>query len=346
MTRRENLIRLRQHWERGDEVLESRPAVLYLEATAVCNLDCPMCPITMHFPEYQYETKWFQIELLPKLAELLPLARRCFLSGGGEPFLHPRFFEIVAAVKSAGAEAIFNSNGTLLDEARALRLIELQADCVSFSVDGSSAETYQAIRRGADFEQVCANIARLSRLKQKRGSERPFLNLQFTLQDRNLNDLGGLVELARRLGIHHVVVEPLTPVFNFNSEYRAYYQAHAVPPAAAAPRLRQIQPEAERAGILLTSHYLDQEQPRTARPCVEPWLTFGVRVNGEVFACCGAPLLMGNLAEQSWQEIWNGEAYRNLRRGLARGEAPESCRLCWTEGRCNHFNEDLVFEDV
>ena len=345
MTRRENRIRLRQHWERGDEVLESRPAVLYLEAAAVCNLGCPMCPLTMHFPEYQYETNFFRMELLPKLAELLPLARRCFLSGGGEPLLHPRFFEIVAAVKPAGAEAIFNCNGTLLDEARSRRLLELQADCVSFSVDGATAETYQAIRHGADFEQVCANIARLSQLKQELKSERPFVNLQFTLQDRNLNDLGGLVSLARRLGVHHVVVEPLTPVFNFNSEYQAYYQAHAVPASAVAPRLRQIQKEAEQAGILLTSHYLDQEKPAPTRPCVEPWLTFGVRVNGEIFACCGTPLSMGSLARQTWPEIWNGEIYRRLRGQLARGEVPESCRLCLAEARCNHFNEDLVFED-
>ncbi len=346
MTRRENLLRLRRHWERGEEALESRPAVLYLEATAVCNLDCPMCPITLHFPEYEHGTKWFQMELLPKVAELLPLARRCFLSGGGEPFLHPRFFEIVAAVKQAGAEAIFNSNGTLLDEARAMRLIELQADCVSFSVDGATAATYQAIRRGADFEQVCANIARLSRIKRERGSERPFLNLQFTLQDRNLDDLAGLVELARRLGIQHAVVEPLTPVFNFNSEYQAYYRAHAVPPETAVPRLRLIQQEAQQAGILLTSHYLDREQPAPKRPCVEPWLTFGVRVNGEVFACCGTPLRMGNLEQQSWPEIWNGEVYRQLRRELSQGAVPESCRLCLAEGRCSHFNEDLVFEDV
>ena len=346
MTRRENLLRLRQHWERGDEFLESRPAVLYLEATAVCNLGCPMCPITLHFPEYQSETKWFQMELLPKLAELLPLARRCFLSGGGEPFLHPRFFEIVAAVKQAGAEAIFNSNGTLLDEARGRRLIELQADCVSFSVDGATAETYQAIRLGADFEQVCANIARLCELKHTLGSERPFLNLQFTLQDRNLRDLAGLVGLARRLGIHHLVVEPLTPVFNFNSEYQAYYQAHAVPATAVAARLRHIQKEAQQAGILLTSHYLEQAPASPTQPCLEPWLTFGVRVNGEVFACCGTPLSMGSLARQTWREIWNGEIYRRLRGRLARGEVPESCRLCLAEARCNHFNEDLVFEDA
>lgn len=345
MTRRENLDRLRRHWQQGDEFLSSRPAVLYLEATAVCNLGCPMCPITLHFPEYQHQVKWFRLELLPKLAEILPLARRCFLSGGGEPFLHPRFFELVAAVKSAGAEAIFNSNGTILDQDKSRGLIELQVDCVSFSLDGATAKTYEAIRQGADFEQVCANIAGLSALKHKLKSERPFLNLQFTAQDQNCEEIPGVVALAKKLGVHHVVVEPLTPVFNFNPEYQAYYQAHAVPGPAVLPALRQAQAEAERAGILLTSHYLEAAEPqRPLKPCVEPWLTFGVRVDGEVFACCGAPLKMGSLADQDWPEIWNGEVYRGLRRELAAGKTPDSCRLCLAEARCNHFNEDLVLE--
>jgi hypothetical protein len=37
---------------------------------------------------------------------------------------------------------------------------------------------------------------------------------------------------------------------------------------------------------------------------------------------------MGYLQYQSFDEIWNGEAWRELRRGLVEGDPPDYCRKC------------------
>ena len=52
--------------------------------------------------------------------------------------------------------------------------------------------------------------------------------------------------------------------------------------------------------------------------------------DGTVFPCCRAPkqLMMGNVNEESIEEIWNGENYRAFRRQMFSGNYPEPCANC------------------
>ena len=126
-------------------------------------------------------------------------------------------------------------------------------------------------------------------------------------------------------------------------EYRKFYESHRVDPSVIISRVRAAARDAERAGIVFSSHYLfAEDRPEPERKCFEPWLTFGVRVDGRVFTCCGMLDSMGDLAAQTFEEIWNGERYRALRRKLAAGQFPECCRFCIAENRASHFNEDLL----
>jgi MoaA/NifB/PqqE/SkfB family radical SAM enzyme len=341
----ENLERIRESFLAGDEKVEAYPPVLYIEATSICNLRCPMCPITMDIPTYRYPVKHFRMELLEKLEPALKAARRCFLSGGGEPLLHPRLFDIIRAVKRGGSEIIFNSNAVLLGEEESRMFIETGVDCISFSIDGATRETYEAIRVPANFEKVISNIKGLARLKKESGADLPFINVQLTVQDSNKHEIPDIIPLAESLGANQVVVEPLTPVFNFDHGYKAYYDAHAATAEEVMDAVNKARELAHEAGIIFTSHYLfQQEHPGKTELCGQPWLTLGVRVDGRVFTCCGTPEKMGHLGESEFHEIWNGDAYQRLRRTLYRKEFPEFCSLCVQENRASHFNEDLLFD--
>jgi radical SAM protein with 4Fe4S-binding SPASM domain len=50
--------------------------------------------------------------------------------------------------------------------------------------------------------------------------------------------------------------------------------------------------------------------------------------NGDVAACCVPGMTMGNLHEQTMEEIWTGQPYRALRRTVNSTEAPAPCRAC------------------
>lgn len=62
--------------------------------------------------------------------------------------------------------------------------------------------------------------------------------------------------------------------------------------------------------------------------CTRPFTDVVINLDGGVLPCClGAPP-MGYLQYQTFDEIWNGEPWRELRRGLAEGDPPPYCRKC------------------
>jgi MoaA/NifB/PqqE/SkfB family radical SAM enzyme len=76
-----------------------------------------------------------------------------------------------------------------------------------------------------------------------------------------------------------------------------------------------------------------EARPKAARlHCHMPTMTAFIFFDGRVFPCCHphahTKLPMGDLRRQSFREIWNGRAYRNLRAGLRLGDPPPLCQRC------------------
>jgi radical SAM protein with 4Fe4S-binding SPASM domain len=55
-----------------------------------------------------------------------------------------------------------------------------------------------------------------------------------------------------------------------------------------------------------------------------------VTPDGAVYPCCRGPdeLRMGNVLQQSFEEIWNGPRYQEFRRRMFTADYPEVCRTC------------------
>ncbi|MCB2154965.1 radical SAM protein [bacterium] len=62
--------------------------------------------------------------------------------------------------------------------------------------------------------------------------------------------------------------------------------------------------------------------------CLAPWRQTYIEENGKVHACCRIIEPLGNLNEQSWEEIWNGPDYRNIRRTIMSWNPSAVCRYC------------------
>lgn len=81
--------------------------------------------------------------------------------------------------------------------------------------------------------------------------------------------------------------------------------------------------------------------------CSYPWDSTYFSAEGTLHPCCiiGDPL--GNLAAESWQDIWNGPPYRNLRRTIHSWNPTHMCRYCFFPAGINggdDKNYDRFFE--
>ena len=81
--------------------------------------------------------------------------------GFGEPTAHPRILDMVRAVKALGLRAEMTTNATLLDDALIDGLLRERLDMLWISLDGTTEESFEAIRAGASLPRVLENVDRL-----------------------------------------------------------------------------------------------------------------------------------------------------------------------------------------
>jgi len=320
------------------------PDELQLEVTSACNLRCTMCLVSYQAPVNKLAGAMTP-DLFGRIVGEVPTLRRLTLQGLGEPLLSPYLVDHVRLAKAHGIEVGFNSNATLLSRRRADELVALGLDWLHVSVDGASADTYEGIRGGADFDTVLRNLRGLVAAKRDAGSAVPWVRAVFVAMRRNVGELADLVRLLHRVGVDELRVQNLSHTFSDTDPsgrfagIRAFAAAEALWTGADAETTRTAFAAARDAaadtGLTLRLPHLDASPAVgvAGRPgCTWPWDAAYVTSRGVVQPCCMVMgddrVALGDLAEQSFPEVWYGEPYRAFRRRLAADDPPEVCVGC------------------
>ncbi len=276
--------------------LGALPVEYIVETTAKCNLYCPMCPRETHPQPKEDMTD----EVFGRLVDQAgATAEHMMLIGLGEPLLDPEIYRRIELCHAHSISTLLSTNGTLLDEKNAARLLSTPLEQITLSFDGAKKETFEFYRKGAKFERVRDNFVRFARLKKERGSK-----LQIVAQMVRMEGNAGEVD-----------------------DFVAFWRAV---PGVDLIRIKEdetnlMRPDAGHAG------------EEWKHPCHYLWRgPVYVKHNGDVYPCCqsymldGAPV--GNVASQTLTQIWDGEAMQDLRRRHAEGRAGEipMCARCCT----------------
>lgn len=281
------------------------------------------------------------VGLFRRLLGELPALRRLTLQGLGEPLLHPHLLELIKLGKDKGARVGFNTNATLLTRKKADALIAAGLDWLHVSVDGATAETYEAIRDGGQLPTVLRNLAGLVEAKRAAGSTLPHVRVVFVAMRRNVAELPELVRAMGRLGVDEVRVQNLShdfadtdPAGSYGPirEY-AHREALGAGDPVVAATFAQSSREAARMGVALRLPETEPAPPVRSGPgCTWPWEAVYVTSAGVVQPCCMVMgddrISLGRLDEQSFADIWTGPAYVDFRRRLMTDEPPDVCRGC------------------
>ncbi len=334
------------------ETLRSRPLHVAIPTGDRCNLRCVFCTDRSSSAGV-YTNQNFEGFL--RFVEPIERAALVQLYGWGEPFanrVYPQMFDYVAG-RFPGTRIYISTNGVLLSEAWVERILAYGKCLVNISLNAATPETYAAISGFDRFQRVVSNLRRLARAWQEKDARHLVVTLSFTATRLNIHELPRFVELGDELGIRYVVLQDLNIL---EESHHALYLGEqdevarqAFLTAAEIARQRGVYLDSfmHLPGNNFQNERLDCppfDLPRDCQPvwdqeddspffpqpgeCYEPWMTFLVSQNGAVTTCCRAREVMGNLLEQSFKEIWNGELYRKYRRTINTFRPPEACRAC------------------
>ncbi len=257
----ENFQQAEKSFLAGQTKLEHRPILAQLEICNVCNIRCRMCALTLdpHFKSTGVSRRMMSFETVEKMAEFWPTVTKCYLMGLGEPTMNPDFVRIVEYLKGFNIVLSFNTNGMLVDEAMAQRFVDLGVDNITFSIDGATAETYNFIRVGSEFDTMMTNIRRLSRLKQEARAKLPNLIFANVLMSDNMREAEALVDLGAEVGVSQVHFEAL--YWQHDAVYiHDVFHRHKVtnlPASLIEEEFAKAVAAGRRHRIQVTSQYLD-----------------------------------------------------------------------------------------
>ncbi len=179
---------------------------LQIEISSHCPSSCTYCPHTVYQDEWQ--KRFMPVEVIEKLVPAFSNTRLVYLQGWGEPFTHPDFFNILSLVKKTGCLVGTSTNGKLLDEKTLARLVDSKLDIIAFSLAGFG-EANDLLRRGTNYDKIIENCQTLKKIKHKKNSPLPVINIAYLLVRSGLNELDDLPVRLKDMGINQVVISTL-----------------------------------------------------------------------------------------------------------------------------------------
>jgi MoaA/NifB/PqqE/SkfB family radical SAM enzyme len=314
------------------------PRFVQIEPVGQCNLRCRMCPIAYRGEGARGAPHAFMpFEIFCGLIEQFPEFSELHLQGMGEPFLHPRFLDMVRFAAARGIEVSTNTNLTALSERRAEECVASGLRHLYVSLDAADPAAYEYIRVGSRFGRVARNLERLVQAKRRLGRADPHITLVAVAMRRNLAELPGLVRLAHRYGVDEMKVQHLAHDFKEDTlpeKYRPMRQfvdeesLLGEDPARVARWFTEARRTADELHVTLRLPSVE----RRPRGCDWPWRGAYVAYSGQAMPCCmiATPdrLNFGDMAKEGVARVWSNEAYRRFREKLASDDPPGICKGC------------------
>ena len=280
------------------------PITVHLELVNRCNLSCVMCWTANHsLRKAALDLTTIKKLMVEGRRHGLPAA---MLGMGSEAMVYKDIRAAIEIVQDSGVmDVFFATNGILLGEDMARFLVERQVARCWVSLDAATPETYVKIRGKDVLPKIEANLLRLIRIKDERGSRLPDVRVSFVVQDENRHERAAFVEKWRDRA-DHVDFQNLSD-FSHIAEIAKTGDAPSAPPPPP--------------GVDLAKPF-----------CPYPFESLNVWSDGRVTPCCcfyGRDLVVGRVQEQTLKQIWDGPQMAAVRDQF-RGQAPLSptCRVC------------------
>jgi MoaA/NifB/PqqE/SkfB family radical SAM enzyme len=342
--------------------LDQGPLHVRLEIAASCNLACIMCPFGA--PGGYGPADGIRFLTLDMFKVIEPLMSRVLTVnafGLGEPFLSPHFLPILRRTRALNADCVVfcSTNGVTYSERTITAIVaEKLLNVLQVSVDGATKETYERVRVGGRFDQLMKNLVFLQNEKTRLGVRTPSTKVQMVVMQPNAHELLDVTRTMIDLGVDvlrldTVIDHPELEITRYDDVRRLadrLQEAIVLTArnhvslegtllshiedmlAAAAQREGVSRPRSSRKEIPLIADEASRSKGAGMPLCTAPWESFTLAANGDVRLCCNYQKVMGSALRSSFEDVWNGQLYLEMRESLCTGRYEDLCARCLDSG--------------
>ena len=321
-----------------------RPALVSWNLTKKCNLRCPHCYMEAGRPA---ERELTTDECLALIDEMKALGTEMLILTGGEPLLRKDIYDIARYASEQGLWVVMGTNGVLVTDAVAEKMIECGVKGVGISIDSLDPEKHNQFRGGPDAWKYSVRALEVCR---RHGLH---VLVQTTVMDMNRDEIPQMIAFAKEKGawsfnLYFLVqtgrgqqmndLSPqqteamLTELVDRQDDHRPMLVR-----AKCAPQFKQIA-------------YAKGEGGLESGGCMAGTQYCRITPSGDVTPCPYMTVIAGNVLEQPFRAIWKTSPVLQqlrdpdqLKGKCGRCEFRELCGGC----RCRAYAkfDDVLQED-
>ncbi len=353
------------------------PLCVCIKLTNACNLRCKMCgqPREGHkegdakYAPLSFFQQKVELQDYAKLIGELASHRPNIYLWGGEPFMYKDIFDLVRTIKDHKMTCQINTNGMYLKK-YAREIMDSGIDDLIISIDGPQ-EVHDEVRglKGT-FHLVKTGIQMIQQMKKERGVKKPIIRVRGTISPWNFEYIHSLIDISKDLGANSLNFNwtwfttketgtahqnLMKHLFDTDAQSWIPYEMDVIMDKEKREKFDGIKQELEKI------YNNDSSLPISMSPFLKPDQvddyysnireTFGhkdcfsiytksyILPNGDVTPCPDFPdFIAGNILENPFLDVWNGERYRNWRLEIKKRGLFPICYRC-----CDLFLSDVGF---
>lgn len=332
------------HVQSGIAAADYRPALVSWNLTKKCNLQCPHCYMEAGRPA---ERELTTNECLSLIDEMKGLGTEMIILTGGEPLLRKDIYEIARYASEQGLWVVMGTNGVLLTDEVAEKMVECGVKGVGISIDSLDPEKHNQFRGGPDAWKYSVRALEVC---QRHGLQ---VLVQTTVMEMNRDEIPEMIAFAREKGawsfnlyflvqtgrgqeMNDLSAEQTEAILTELVERQADYRPMLVR-SKCAPQFKQIAYEKGEGGL-------------ESGGCMAGTQYCRIMPDGGVTPCPYMTVEVGNVLEESFTEIWTSSPVLQqlrtpdtLKGKCGRCEFRELCGGC----RCRAYAkfDDVLQED-
>ncbi len=293
-------------------IVWGKPVALSIEPTTACNLGCPECPSGLK--QFTRDTGNLKADLNQKIIdEASKHAIYVNFYFQGEPFINPKFLDMVSHAHSRNMFTSTSTNAHFLNDAVAKKTVESGLDRLIVSIDGITQEVYEQYRIHGDLSKVIEGTKNILKWKKELKSATPHVIFQFLVVKPNEHQIEGVTQLAKELGVDEVR-------FKTAQVYDYKHGNSLIPTIEKYSRYK------------LNSDGTYSLKNKLVNQCWRMWHSCVVTWDGLVVPCCfdkDATHRLGNLQEATLKDVWTNQSYNNFRRAILKSRSEiDICKNC------------------
>ena len=319
------------------------PRLLEIEPTLGCNLRCVMC----HVSTMKEKTQFLDIDALANATEDVTDIH-VMIGSEFEPTIHPNFDKLLRLAADRRWKVDFLTNAANLHRYDDAILSSVRFHVFNVSFDGITKANFERIRRGADYDVVLANALRGAAIARRNGA---YTAVNAVVLRSNLGELRDLIQfwddqgfdLVRLFAVQlraadeDLFAESLYPVadefvraldeaarmvadrklrigvrsgYFGTSDFRPPdgIAVHEATISSTNPTHRHV------PGV--RQDFLSGRWPGMDWPCSAAHVYARIRWDGNVDLCNKREIVIGNIRDKTFRQIWSDHAAREHRRSI------------------------------